>query len=99
MDINPLIVDEHGVMAVDVNIQVDYSVVASDRYHHMAIHPYPNHLITHTQLPDGSNLTIRPIRPEDAEIEEKFVNSLSNEAKFFRFMHGLHQLTRKSCIV
>lgn len=98
MDINPLIVDDHCAIAVDVSIQVDYSVVASDRYHHMAIHPYPHHLITHIQLPDGSDFTIRPIRPEDAEIEAEFVNSLSSEAKFFRFMHGLHQLTQEMLV-
>ncbi len=98
MDINPLIIDEHGVIAVDVSIQVDYSLVSNDRYQHMAIHPYPYHLITHTQLPDGSDITIRPIRPEDAEIEAEFVNSLSDEAKFFRFMHALHQLTQSMLV-
>lgn len=94
MDINPLIIDENGAMAVDASIKVDYAVFSNNRYHHMAIHPYPYHLIRHIQLPDGSNITIRPIRPEDAEIETEFVNSLSDEAKYFRFMHGLHQLTQ-----
>ena len=31
MDINPLIVDEHGAIAVDARIQVDYPVVSNDR--------------------------------------------------------------------
>lgn len=93
MDINPLIVDENGAIAVDASFKVNYAVVSNDRYHHMAIHPYPYHMVHNTQLPDGTNITIRPIRPEDAEIETEFINSLSSEAKYFRFMQGLHQLT------
>lgn len=94
LDINPLIIDENGAIAVDANIEVDYARVSNDRYRHMAIHPYPYHLVTRTQLPDGSNITIRPIRPEDAELETKFVDGLSDEARFFRFMHSLHHLTQ-----
>ena len=66
MDINPLIVDEHGLLAVDARIVVDYAPVSPDRYAHMAIHPYPAHLVTFWQLPDGIDVTIRPMRPEDA---------------------------------
>ena len=36
---------------------------------------------------------IRPIRPEDAEIEQAFVRSLSPEAKYLRFMSTLKELT------
>ena len=53
MDINPLIVDERGLVAVDARITVDRAeqnaatgaVPANDRYAHMAIHPYPAHLV------------------------------------------------------
>lgn len=94
MDINPLIVDEHGACAVDARIVVDYLQPSADRYAHMAIHPYPTHLITHWQLPDGTNLTIRPIRPEDAGIEQAFVRGLSDESKYFRFMDALQELSQ-----
>jgi hypothetical protein len=40
-----------------------------DRYAYLAIYPYPLHLVSHYQLADGKDITIRPIRPEDAEIE------------------------------
>lgn len=94
LDINPLIVDENGAIAVDAMIEVDFARVSNDRYRHMAIHPYPFHLVTQAQLPDGSNITIRPIRPEDAELETKFIDELSDEARYFRFMHSLHHLTQ-----
>lgn len=94
MDINPLIVDEHGACAVDARIIVDYLPPSADRYAHMAIHPYPTHLITHWQLADGTDLTIRPIRPEDAEMEQDFVRGLSAESKYFRFMDTLQELSQ-----
>jgi len=82
------------VLAVDARIVVGYAPVASDRYSHMAIYPYPSHLVSQWQLPDGVNITIRPIRPEDAEREQAFVRDLSDEAKYFRFMSTLHELSQ-----
>lgn len=93
IDINPLIVDEHGLLAVDARVVVDYAPVSADRYAHMAIHPYPTHLVTHWLLPDGTDVTIRPMRPEDAAIEQEFVRHLSEETKYFRFMHAVQELS------
>lgn len=93
MDINPLIVDENGAVAVDARIVVDHYTPTPDRYAHMAIYPYPTHLVSHWQLPDGTDVTIRPIRPEDAEIEKDFIHNLSEESKYFRFMQSLQELT------
>jgi acetyltransferase len=93
MDINPLMLDENGMVAVDARIVVGLPKPSTDPYHHMAIHPYPVDLETHLQLPDGTNVTIRPIRPEDAEIEAEFIRELSDEARYFRFMHAIDELT------
>ncbi len=93
LDINPLLVDETGALVVDARILIDYPPAGARRYGHMAIHPYPSDLIRHKQLPDGSNVTIRPIRPEDAEIEQAFIRRLSPQSKYFRFMQALHELT------
>jgi acetyltransferase len=93
MDINPLIIDEKGVIAVDARIVVDYYTPNPDRYAHMAIYPYPAHLVEHWHLPDGTDMIIRPIRPEDADIEQEFVRDLSDESKYFRFMQSLPELT------
>jgi acetyltransferase len=93
LDINPLIVDQDGAVAVDARIVVKYQAPTTDRYRHMAIHPYPAHLVSRYQLADGTNMVLRPIRPEDAEIEDEFVRNLSSESKYFRFMRALHELT------
>ena len=92
LDINPLIVDEHGVMAVDARIKAETSHQLSS-YSHMAIHPYPHELIQHHQLTNGANITIRPIRPEDAVMEKDFVHRLSERTKYFRYMQALQELT------
>jgi acetyltransferase len=93
LDINPLILDENGAIAVDARIVVDYHVQTSDRYSHMAIYPYPSHLVTKRQLPDGTDLVIRPIRPEDVELEQTFVRNLSEQTKYFRFMQSMSELS------
>jgi acetyltransferase len=93
MDINPLLVDETGAMAVDARIRVGYPKPSTDPYHHLAIHPYPIHLVTEEQLNDGTDIVIRPIRPEDAEIEQAFIRGLSPESRYFRFMNSIHELS------
>ncbi len=93
LDINPLLVDEHDVIAVDARITVAPPATSTTHYGHMAIHPYPPELETSWQLPDGTDVTVRPIRPEDAEIEQDFVQNLSPESKYFRFMQSMDKLT------
>jgi acetyltransferase len=93
MDINPLILDERGVLAADARVVVEYRQPAADRYAHMAIYPYPTQLVSQWQLADGTDITIRPIRPEDAELVQAFVRGLSEESKYFRFMSSMHELT------
>ena len=55
--------------------------------------PYPSHLVRNLTLPDGTAVTVRPIRPEDAGIEQEFVRSLSDESRYFRFMDSLRELS------
>jgi len=93
MDINPLILDENGALAADARVVVEYRQPSADRYAHMAIYPYPTHLVNQWQLADGTDITIRPIRPEDAELVQKFVHDLSEESKYFRFMNSMQELT------
>lgn len=93
LDINPLLVDEQGVIAVDARVVVATPAASTAHYGHMAIHPYPVELVTQWQLPDGTDVVVRPIQPEDAAMEQAFVESLSEESKYFRFMQSLDRLT------
>jgi acetyltransferase len=98
MDLNPVIADERGAVAVDARIVVEHHTPTTDRYAHMAIYPYPTHLVSNWQLADGTNIQVRPIRPEDAEIERDFVNNLSEQSKYFRFMQTLQELSDQMLI-
>lgn len=98
MDINPLIMDDKGIVAVDARLVVDYPEPSTDPYHHLAIHPYPVHLVKKIQLNDGTDIVIRPIRPEDAEMEARFVRELSKESKYFRFMNALQELSQEMLV-
>jgi acetyltransferase len=90
MDINPLVVDAHGAIALDARVVIDPDRLADDlRYSHMAIHPYPTALISHVTLRDGTHLLLRPIRPEDAGIEREFVEGLSEQSRYMRFFNPL----------
>ncbi|HSF21131.1 MAG TPA: GNAT family N-acetyltransferase, partial [Burkholderiales bacterium] len=93
MDVNPLLVDEAGAIALDARIVVARPGAALPRYGHMAIHPYPAHLLSEWTARDGARVTVRPIRPEDAAIEREFVKQLSPEAKYFRFMSTIRELS------
>ncbi|MBV5275202.1 MAG: GNAT family N-acetyltransferase [Lamprocystis purpurea] len=93
MEINPLIGNDKEVIAVDARIVVNYRPPQQTTYGHMAIHPYPVTLIEHVQLPDGKELVIRPIRPEDANMTQEFVRGLSEQTKYFRFMQAVKELT------
>jgi acetyltransferase len=93
LDLNPLIADEHGVLAVDARVVVKRRAASSGRYSHLAIPPYPRELERTIQLADGQTLKVRPVRPEDAQREQTFVRNLSLEARYFRFRSGLVELT------
>lgn len=54
--------------------------------------PYPAELVRHLNLRDGTRVILRPIRPEDRQIEKEFVQKLSDESKYFRFMSALREL-------
>jgi acetyltransferase len=99
MDINPVIVDESGVVAVDARIVLEAGGDSHPvRYAHMAIMPYPAHLTQVRSSPDGQFYTIRPIQSEDADRLQSFVRALSEESRYFRFISTLSELTPRMLV-
>jgi acetyltransferase len=92
LEIQPLFVDERASIAVDARIVIGRTPRDAGRYEHMAIHPYPSRLVRRINLRDGTPVMVRPIMPEDAELEQAFVRRLSPETKYFRFMSALREL-------
>ncbi|MFM9967226.1 MAG: GNAT family N-acetyltransferase, partial [Burkholderiales bacterium] len=93
IDINPLIADVHGVVALDARVVLRAGALPGKPYSHLAIHPYPIALLRQIQLADGTSLTVRPIRPEDARMEFEFVSGLSEASRYYRFMSSLRELS------
>ena len=93
LDINPLIADDTGAIAVDARVVIRESAPMRTRYAHMAIHPYPTDLVTTWQTQDGTTITLRPIRPEDAQMEQELIKGLSHDSSHSRFMNTVRELT------
>ena len=55
--------------------------------------PYPVDLVQRWTLRDGTRIVIRPIRPDDRQIEQDFVRNLSDESRYFRFFNALRDLS------
>jgi acetyltransferase len=93
IDINPLSVSEGRVFAVDVRILLDPKPVdPTTQYPHLVIMPYPTKYVVPWKLEDGTDVLLRPIRPEDEGIESEFINGLSEEASRFRFFSIVRNL-------
>lgn len=56
------------------------------------IHRYPVHLIERWALPDDRVVTVRPVLPQDDTIEQSFVQQLSPESRYSRFLIALSEL-------
>jgi acetyltransferase len=56
------------------------------------IHRYPTTLIDRLQLRDGRSVTIRPVLPQDVELQRAFVAALSPTMRYRRFHSPLNEL-------
>lgn len=96
MDINPIIIDESGALAVDARIVVDQTPLSTNaahhQYHHLAILPYPSNHEQQWPLRGNGEYTVRPIQPDDATMLQAFVRELSPESRYFRFISTLQEL-------
>ena len=96
MDINPIIVDESGAVAVDARIVIDSAPQAasgrSSNYNHLAILPYPARYEQVWPMRGGGEYTVRPIHPDDAQMLQDLMHHLSPESRYFRFVSSIAEL-------
>jgi acetyltransferase len=94
LDINPLLVESHGVIALDGRIRVAPTALPAER--RLAIRPYPCELEEEIELADGRRLLLRPIRPEDERALIAAFRKLSPEAVRLRFFAPIKELTHET---
>ena len=96
MDINPIIVDESGAVAVDARIAIDNAPQAiggrANTYSHLSILPYPARYEQVWPLRGGGEYTVRPIHPDDAHMLQEMMSHLSQESRYFRFISSMVEL-------
>jgi acetyltransferase len=92
MDINPIIVDETGALAVDARIVIDNAAPSVRHYNHLAILPYPSQHEQICPLAGGGEYMVRPVHPDDASMLQTFVRDLSPESRYFRFVSSMQEL-------
>ena len=96
LDINPLLADETGVIALDARLRIEPSEVEMAGPHpNLAIRPYPNQWERWIATDNGFRLFVRPIRPEDEHLYGAFVAKLSREDIRFRFLTPRKEFSHK----
>jgi acetyltransferase len=91
LDINPLLADADGVIALDARIRVSGDRPAGAM--HFAIRPYPARL-SETIAWNGTSLVLRPIRPEDETQHRQFLEQLDAEDIRMRVFYSRRELPR-----
>jgi acetyltransferase len=90
MDINPLLVTETEVVAVDARIVIDRARVmleASEHSDQTLIAAYPKEYVASRKLKNEVEVFLRPIKAEDEDRFNELIKSLSAESMMFRFFN------------
>ncbi|GAB1577524.1 GNAT family N-acetyltransferase [Bordetella petrii] len=97
LDIDPLYAGEAQLRAAGLRVvlcaEPACATPRASGYPHMAIHPYPARLVRTRQFEDGTQWTIRPIRPEDGQSLQDFIRGLSERSRYMRFVSMMRELT------
>lgn len=105
LDINPLIVTSTDVIAVDAHIVLDKEVLGKEirEYSHLILRPYPERLIKPSTLKDGTEIVLRPIKPEDEPMWLEMLGSCSKQSIYSRFRYDFyfdsHEVATQFCFI
>lgn len=92
LDINPLIVTAEDVIALDARIVLNKEMIGKENpdYSHLILRPYPERLHKKANLRDGTDVLLRPIKPEDESLWLEMLGSCSKESIYHRFRYDFH---------
>src|SRR6516165_6886036 len=96
LDINPLLADEHGMIALDARVVVAAvePKFKGSGHPRFAVRPYPSEWERHLMVADGRRVFVRPIRPEDGRFYRDFLARVSPEDLRLRFFAPLRTFSR-----
>jgi len=94
IDINPLLATPDQLLALDARIAVHDATLPADQLPRSAIRPYPSQYVWEWKLKDGTQVIIRPIRPEDEPLMVQFHTTLSERSVYLRYFCSLSLNTR-----
>ena len=102
MDINPIAISNGKAYALDARIIIDKEYMDHTLpYPHLVITPYPTRYTTTWKLSDGTEVMLRPIRPEDEPLEHEMLSTLSPEtlrSRFFSIVQDIsHEMLVRFC--
>ena len=97
IDLNPVLADETGVIAVDARIALatrqERRPGPASGNPRFAIRPYPKAWERHLVLPDGNRIFVRPIRPEDEALYPAFLSAVTQDDLRLRFFAPVKEFT------
>jgi acetyltransferase len=87
IDINPLLASPDVLIALDARVILHAADISNEKLPRPAIRPYPAQYIWRWTMKDGSQVLIRPIRPEDEPLMVKFHQTISDRSVYLRYFH------------
>ena len=105
LDINPILVSPDEVIALDARIVVNHELVSNPvkDYSHLLLRPYPESLVEPAKLNDGTDVLLRPIKPEDEPMWLELLASCSKESIYLRFRYDFyfdsHEVASQFCFI
>ncbi len=99
MDINPLAISNGKAFALSARVIIDKdSLDYPSPYSHLVITPYPTRYVMPWMLPDGTEVLLRPVKPEDEPLVKEMLSSLSEKTLKERFFQVIKSITHEMLI-
>jgi len=97
LDINPLLADETGVLAVDARVAIGSvkQKFAGSGSANFAVRPYPSQWQRHIEVKDAWRIFVRPIRPEDEPLIHDFLRHVTSQDLRLRFFAPIKEFTHE----